>query len=539
MTERRSIAKRAGTVGFFTLVSRVAGLLRDMAIAYAFGTLASADAFFVAFRIPNLLRRLFAEGALTVSFVPVFTQYLKKSHDEAKRVVDVTFTIQALVMVGVALAGILLSPVLVKLTAWGFSNDPEKFALTVKLTRVMFPYIFLISMAAWAMGILNSCKHFSSPAAAPIFMNLGIILGALVLTKYFDPPVLGLAVGVIGGGILQLACHFPFLAEFHFWPRLTWDPSHPAVKKILGMMVPAAYGAAVYQFNVIASTFLASFLPTGSVSYLWYADRVMEFPLGVFAVSLATVVLPTFSDHAAADNLGELKKTFGFALRMIFFITIPAAGGLMILSDDIIRTLFHRGNFGDASTAATSWALVCFAAGLPFISGVRVTSNAFYSLQDSKTPVRAANLSVIVNFVLALILMGPLKHLGLALAISLASLFNFVMHLVDFRKKVGALGLTKILFGTGRTVVATILMAAAVWAIRRYVPLLGGSPASMLGRWAAAATLSVHIAIGVAAYAAAGWALRMEEFRELIQALRKRRRGRTPPPADLSADAGI
>lgn len=535
MTERRSIAKRAGTVGFFTLISRVAGLARDMAIAYAFGTLASADAFFVAFRIPNLLRRLFAEGALTVSFVPVFTQTLRKSEDEARRVARLSFWLLAVVLVGVSFVGVLASPWLVKLTAWGFSKDAEKFDLTVRLTRVMFPYILLVSLAAWAMGVLNSLKHFAAPAASSIFMNFGIIAGALVFTAWFDPPVYGLAVGVLVGGVLQMAVNLPPLARRGFLPAPAWQPGHPAVRKIVGMMIPAAYGAAVYQFNVIIITLLASFLPTGSVSYLWYADRVMEFPLGVFAVSLATVILPTLSDHAADDNLKALKESFGFALRLVFFVTVPAAGGLMILSDEIIRVLFQHGSFGPDSTALTARALVFFAAGLPFISGVRVTSNAFYALQDAKTPVRLANWSMAANVVFSLALMKPLGHSGLALAVSLSALVNFVLQARAFRKKTGRLGLRKILLGTIRTLLATVAMIGAVWAFRRFVPVLG----DIAGRWAAAGALSIHIAVGVIAYVLAGWALRMEEFRELREALRKKGRGRTPPPTVPTPDAEI
>ena len=531
MSERKKIAQRAGVVGGLTLVSRVAGLIRDVAIAHAFGTRLAADAFLVAFRIPNLLRRLFAEGALTVAFVPVFSESLKKNRDEAKKVVDISFTLMTLVLIGISIIGILLSSPLVRLTAWGFASDPEKFALTVFLTRVMFPYILLVSLAALAMGVLNSVKHFAVPAASSIFMNLGIIAGALWLTRYFDPPVLGLAVGVLIGGSMQLAVHFPPLAKFGFFPRVRWDPRHPAVKKILGMMVPAAYGAAVYQFNVIAITLLASFLPTGSVSYLWYADRIMEFPLGIFAVSLATVILPTLSDHATDKNIEALKKTFGFALRLIFFITVPAAGGMMILSDDIIRVLFQHGSFGDASTLSTSWTLVCFAVGLPFISGVRVTSNAFYSLQDSKTPVRVANWSVLVNLVLSLALMGPLKHMGLALAVSLASLFNFVMQIVDFRKKVGRLGLRKILKGTAGTVVATLLMVAVLWAMKRYLPLWPDRE----GIFPQVGRLMAHIATGIGVYLLAGLVMQMEEFKGLIAILKRRGRGRMPPPTDFLA----
>lgn len=516
MAENRNIARRAGVVGFFTLISRFAGLIRDVAIAHAFGTRLAADAFFVAFRIPNLLRRLFAEGALTVSFVPVFSQSLKQSRDEAKRVVDVTFTIMIVVMLAVSLIGVLASPWLVHVTAWGFTKDLEKYRLTVFLTRVMFPYIFLVSLAAWAMGILNSLKHFSAPAASPILMNLGIIAGAILFTRWFNPPILGLAVGVLVGGVMQLICHFPFLRHFGFWPRFRWDPSHPAVKKILGMMAPAAYGAAVYQFNVIVITFLASFLPSGSVSYLWYADRIMEFPLGIFAISVATAILPTLADYAAEENWAKLKESFAFGLRLIFFVTLPAAGGLMILSHPIIRLLFEHGTFGPESTRETSLALIFFAAGLPFIAGVRITSNAFYSIQDSRTPVRVANLSVLVNLILCLVFMWPLKHNGLALAVSLASVFNFVMHLIDFRKKVGPLGLKKILAGALKSLAATAVMAAFIFVLRRTFWL------SANGLIDGVLQLLVQILVGVAVYLAAGFVMRMEEFTALKKMIANR-----------------
>ncbi len=516
MSEKHVLAKRAGVVGSLTFISRILGLIRDMAIASAFGTRLAADAFFVAFRIPNLLRRLFAEGALTVSFVPVFTVSLKKSHEEAKHVVDVSFSVLVVVMIGVSLVGILTAPWLVHLTAWGFTREPQKYELTVFLTRVMFPYIFFVSLAAWAMGILNSVKHFSSPAASPIFMNLGIIAGAILLTRFFNPPILGLAIGVLLGGVMQLSCHFPFLLQFDFWPRFRWDPQHPAVKKILGMMVPAAYGAAVYQFNVIVITFLASFLPSGSVSYLWYADRVMEFPLGIFAVSLATVILPTLADHASTKNISALKETFGFGLRMIFFITLPAAGGLIVLSKPIIHILFQHGIFSDASTQSTAMALVFFSLGLPFISGVRITSNSFYSLQDSKTPVRVANLSVLLNLVLSFILMWPLKHNGLALAVSLSSMFNFVMHIIDFRKKVGPLGLKKILKGTLRSLGATLIMTATLWIAQRFFPFLPGRIFQNIFQ------LTLYIAAGLALYIIVGTLLKMEELTGLVKIIRSR-----------------
>ncbi len=299
------------------------------------------------------------------------------------------------------------------------------------------------------------------------------------------------------------------------------------------MMIPAAYGAAVYQFNVITITLLASFLSSGSVSYLWYADRIMEFPLGIFAVSLATVILPTLADHAADHDHQKLKETFSFGLRLIFFVTLPATGGLIVLSNEIIRVLFQHGIFGELSTAATASALVCFALGLPFISGVRITSNAFYSLQDSKTPVRIANWAVLVNLALSLILMFPLKHNGLALAVSLSSLFNFLMQIVDFRKKVGRLGLRKIAIGGVKSVLATLFMVCAVWVVKNRFPIVSGE---LLGN---SFRLLGIILLGVIVYLAFGFLLRMDEPRAMIDLMRKRRRETATPPPPIDPLAGV
>lgn len=457
-------------VGGWTTVSRVFGLLRDMAIAHSFGSKMAADAFFVAFRIPNLLRRLFAEGALTISFVPIFTETLKKDPAAARRVVDVSFSLMAVILAGVSLLGVLLSPWLVRLTAYGFSSDPAKLELAIFLTRVMFPYLFFVSLAALGMGVLNSLKHFAVPASAPVLMNLGTIAGALWFTHWVDPPILGLALGVLLGGVFQLLIHFPQMIRLRFMPRPAWDPRHSAVKKIIGMMIPTAYGAAVYQFNVIVITFLASFLAEGSVSCLWYADRLMELPLGIFAISLATVILPSLSDHAADQDHETFKETFRHGLRLVLLINLPAAVGLMVLSRPIIQVLFEHGSFTHLATIKTADALVAYAVGLPFIAAVRITSNAFFALQDSRRPVRVANQAVLVNIVLCLILMVPLQHVGLALAVSLSSAYNLIMHLVHFRRKVGLLGLRKIFNVSLRMGAATLIMGALLVGLQLWFP---------------------------------------------------------------------
>ncbi len=517
MSENQQILKRTGTVGGLTFLSRVFGLIRDMAIAYVFGTQAAADAFFVAFRIPNLLRRLFAEGALTISFVPVFSEYLRRDRVEAKKVVDIAFSLLAVTLIAIVLIGVVTAPLLVRLIAWGFTEQPEKFALTVSLTRLMFPYIFLVSLAALGMGVLNSLKHFAVPAAAPIVLNLGIILGALGLTYFFDPPVIGLAVGVLIGGAFQLGIHFPFLKRYGMMPRPRRGWNHPAVKKIAPMMATAAYGAAVYQINVIVITFLASFLAEGTVSWLWYADRVMEFPLGIFGISLATVILPTLSDHAADQNHEKMSATLNYGLRMTSFLTIPAMAGLMVLSEPIIRILFERGSFSAASTAATSEALIYFSIGLPFIASVRVTTNAFFAVKDSKTPVRIANLSVLVNIFFALLLMFPLRHNGLALAISLAAAFNFLFQALAYQKRIAPIGWRRILRSVAQISAATAGMALVV-GVAAHVPRIWEG-ASLLTQ---IIELLLLIGLGVSIYVAILYVLGNEEVREIRTLLKKK-----------------
>ncbi len=516
-SEIRQVTSRAGMVGFLTFLSRIFGLLRDTLIAYLLGAREAADAFYVAFRIPNLFRRLLAEGCLTISFIPVFTEYLKKDKKEAKQVADFTFTLLTLLLFILTILGVVFAAVFVKLTAFGFTEHPEKFVLTVLLTKITFPYIFLVSLGALAMGILNALKHFSTPAASPILLNVGIILGALLIGRYTSQPSIGLAIGVILGGLLQIILQIPPLVKLGFLPKIAWNPHHPGVKKILKLMLPSIYGSAVYQLNILAITFMASFLATGSVSYLWYADRVMEFPLGVFAISFATVILPELSEHAAEKNMVKLKKTFQEGLQMICFVNFPATVGLIVLAPLIISVLFEHGHFSSHATLMTAQALQCFALGLPFVSGTRITASAFYALQDSKTPVRAANLAVIVNVILGAILLKPLGHLGLALGVASGSAFNFLLHLYDFRKKMGRLGLRASMFKIVKIVFASLMMGVVLWFAKPFVQLhLGNSNPARL------TALILLVLIGVAAYFLMTFLLKIEE-RNTILSLFKRK----------------
>lgn len=527
--EHHHISRRAGTIGFFTFISRILGLVRDMALAYAFGATRVADAFYVAFRIPNLLRRLVAEGSLTIAFVPIYTEYLKKSKKSAYEVLSIVFTCLSVILAAIVILGILFAPWIVRLIAYGFEADPAKFNLTVYLTRIMFPYIFLISLVALAMGTLNSLKRFAAPAAAPILLNLSIIFGALFLKNLFFEPTVGVAVAVLIGGLLQISLQIPFLKKEGMLPKINFNWRHPALKHLGLMMLPSAYGAAVYQINVMIITLLASFLPHGTVSYLWYADRVSEFPLGIFAIAVATATLPTLSDHAADKDITSFKKTANYGLRLVFLIDIPAAAGLLILSTPIIRILFERGLFTQNATIATSQTLMMFALGIPFVSGVRNLVPAFFALRSPKTPVAIATVALIVNAVLALILMGPLLHMGLALAMASSAAVNFFLLVYFFRRKVGKIGAKKIIYSVVRTLTATGIMSLFLIVAIRF-----GNLFKVGGFAYQAGTLAVLIIISIILYIAVIRIISPEEYHAL-KSMIKRRKEEPATSSDVNA----
>lgn len=511
------LAGRAGVVGGLTLLSRFFGLARDAVIAYVLGTKAAADAFYVAFRIPNLLRRMLAEGNLTLSFVPVFTESLHRNKKEAKEVADITFTMMTLALALISLVGVLGATWFVKVTAWGFTEDPEKFALTVTLTQITFPYIFLVSLGALMMGILNARKHFAAPAVAPVLLNIGIILGAVWLSRYFAQPSVGIAWGVLVGGVLQLLIQVPVLIKHGFLPKINFHFKNPALKKILRLMGPAIYGSAVYQINLLAITFMASFLPTGSISYLWYADRVIEFPLGVFAISLATVVLPTLSDHAAQKNHEKMKHTLRETLSMVWILNIPAAIGLAVLAKPVLALLFYRGDFTIASTDLTAQALWFFAIGLPFVSASRITASAFYAVQEARKPVLAANLSVLITILAGAALLFPLQHRGLALAVSIGSILNFSLLMIFYRKKVGPLGYKKMAGNVAKILVAGLIMGAVLLFVGQYWNL------SFAPFWPRFGYVLAMIGIGFGVYLLLLLAFRVQGVRSLFRALLRKK----------------
>ncbi|MGB4547318.1 MAG: murein biosynthesis integral membrane protein MurJ [Syntrophales bacterium] len=517
-TENARVARAAGVVGTATMLSRVFGFLRDMVVAALFGAGFATDAFFVAFRIPNLLRRLFAEGSLTISFVPVFTEYLKtRSRAEALELANVAFTVLSVILVIVSIAGVLLSPLIVSLMAPGFVKTPDKHALTVFLTRIMFPYIFFISLVALCMGILNSFRHFASPALSPVILNITMILAALFLRGFFEEPILALAVGVMVGGLLQLLFQLPFLGRLGVHLRPDPNFRHPGVKRIGLLMLPAVFGAAVYQINIFISTLLASFLPEGSVSYLYYADRLVELPLGVFAIAIGTAALPSFAEQATKGEFGEMKKTIAFSLRLMLFITIPAMIALIALRVPIISVLFERGEFDQRSTVLTAQALLCYAVGLWAFSTIRVVVAAFYALQDTKTPVRIAVVALIVNTVMSVLLMFPLKHGGLALATSIASAVNVVTLSAILTRRIGPFLDRAFYRSVLKVFAASFVMWVAVELSNHLLAWRDDGPFNER-----LLTLAAAIAVGMATFFIASHLFKCREMARILETVRSR-----------------
>ena len=517
-SERSRVVKAAGVVGLGTLLSRIFGFLRDMVVAAFFGAGFATDAFFVAFRIPNLLRSILAEGSLTIAFVPVFTEYLKQhSKKSAFELANVAMTLLSIILACVSVAGVLLAPWIVKLIAFGFGDDPAKYQLTVFLTRLMFPYIFFMSLVALCMGILNSLRHFATPALSPVLLNIAIIAAALFLRDCFREPVVALAVGVLVGGVLQLAVQFPALSKMGVRLRPDFRFTHPGVTRIGLLMLPALFGAAVYQINLFVGTLLASFLPGGSVSYLYYADRIVQLPLGVFALAVGTASLPSFSDQAARGDYGELKRTISFSLRIILFVTIPCMVAFIALRIPIISVLFQHGRFDASATIRTADALLFYTLGLWAFSGIRVVVSAFYALQDTKTPVKIAFLAFIVNVIASLILMGPLQHGGLALAVSIASSVNITVLVIILRKKIGPFFENDFLRSVARGIFASLIMGAAIIMVLFFMEWCVAS--DLVGR---IFTLIIAVVVGGIVFVTASFLLGGSEMRVVVDMVRRK-----------------
>ncbi|MEX2489721.1 MAG: murein biosynthesis integral membrane protein MurJ [Pseudomonadales bacterium] len=423
----RGLLKSSGVVSAMTMVSRVFGLVRDMVIAYFFGASAGADAFFIAFRIPNFFRRLFAEGAFSQAFVPVLSEYRStRSRAEVRDLLDRVSGSLGANLVAITVVGVVGAPLVVSVFAAGFvfNEQSEKLQLATDMLRLTFPYLLLISMTAFAGGILNSYGRFAVPAFTPVLLNLSLILCAIYLRPWMDVPVMALAWGVLIAGVVQLTFQLPFLAHEGLLPRPRVDFKHEGVRKILTLMLPALFGVSVGQINLLVDTLLASFLQTGSLSWLYYSDRLLEFPLALFGITIATVILPSLSREHAQASGEDFSKTMDWAIRMVCAIGIPASVALVFLSEALITTLFYQGEMTRNDVMMASLSLKAYGVGLLGHMLVKVLAPGYFSRQDTSTPVRYGVIALVSNMILNLILIWHLKHAGLALATSISAFIN-------------------------------------------------------------------------------------------------------------------
>ena len=505
-----NLLRALATVGSMTFLSRILGFVRDAVIARLFGAGLATDAFFVAFRIPNLLRRLFAEGAFSQAFVPILAEYKTRNGDaEAKLLVDRTASVLALVLLVVSLIGILAAPWIIYVSAPGFSATSEKFDLTVSMLRITFPYLLFISLVSLAGGILNSWSRFAIPAFTPTLLNLSFIFCALLLAPYFDPPVLVLAWAVLAGGMLQLAFQLPFLARIGMLPRLRPDFSDPGVQRVLKLMGPAVFGVSIAQISLLINTIFASFLANGSVSWLYYADRLMEFPTGLLGVALGTILLPSLSKYYSSDATEQYSRLLDWGLRLTLLLALPAAVALALLAVPLISTLFRYGQFSVEDLWMTRQALVAYSVGLLGLILVKVLAPAFYARQNIRTPVKIAVIALVATQLMNLALIGPLKHAGLALAIGLGACLNAGLLYHKLRQH----GIYRPQPGwaefTYKLALALLLMAAALWGAM-------GSDGWWLGaawQYRAAGLVGI-VCLGAVVYFAGLWLLgiRLKDF---------------------------
>ena len=433
----KQLFKSTSLVSVITLFSRILGFLRENVFAYVFGAGAEMDAFVIAFRIPNTLRKIFAEGAFSQAFMPVLKEVkVQETENDLRQLVSRVSGTLGLTLILVSLIGMLASPLVSVIFAPSYIHQPEKFALLDHMLKIMFPYIFFISLTGFAGSIQNAFKQYSVPAATPLILSLCMGWAAVSLSPYFrSNPIEAVAWGVMIAGLLQLLVQLPFIYRLNMlvWPRWGWKD--PRVKRIIKLMVPALFGVSIAQIGMLIDSMYATFLQTGSVSWLYYADRMMQFPLGVFGVALATVVMPHLSEQVAKKNEEEFKRALDWALKLVVLVALPCAISLAVLAGPILVTLFQYGAFNAFDMKMTEESLWAFSAGLFFFIMVKIVVSAFYSRQDMRTPVKIGMMAVGINIIFNTILIFPLHHVGLALATSLAAMFNCLVLLAILRKR--------------------------------------------------------------------------------------------------------
>lgn len=504
------------------LTSRVSGLVREIVLARQFGAGQAYDAFLLGFRIPNLTRDLFAEGALSSAFVPTFTQYLTtRSKEEAVRLSNLVSTAIIVIVGAVCLLGVLFAPVVVNLLAHGWQEtDPAKFELAIRLTRIMFPFLLLVALAAQAMGMLNACNQYGVPALSSTAFNIGSLVTGLALGFWVGPhiglsPIEGMSIGVVIGGAMQLVYQLPSLRRqgFTFRPAVDW--SHPGMRHIIRLMGPAILGNAAVQVNVMMNTWFAAGISDpvrgfdGSVSWLAYAFRFMQLPLGLFGVAIGSATLPAISKSASAGNMEEFRQTLSRSLGLVFLLTVPSSVGLAILGHSMIGAIYQRGKFDAYDTQQTALALSCYAVGLGGYAALKVLTPAFYALRDARTPMIVSFFSIMINFGVAWTMIHTmgLGHAGLALSTSFVALFGFVVLFWILRNRIGGIEGRALTWNTGKMCVASAVMGAAIWGSSKGIYGFTG-----LRQWVHLVDLLVSIPLGLAVfYAACRW-LRVDEL---------------------------
>lgn len=504
MSNRRLI-KSTGVIGLATALSRVLGFVRDIIFADFLGTSAAAQAFVVAFKIPNTLRDLVGEGAANSAVVPVLSEYrVLKGEEEFVRISRILFNISFIVLAILTFFGVFFSSAIVKVIAPGFAQDPAMFNLTVQLNKILFPYLLLIGLTAYSMGVLNAIHHFSAPAFGSCLLNI-----ALIATTVFYPyiGVTGLAVGVLVGGLFQLWLNIHVMYRKGIEVDFKEGIRHPAAQQIGKLLVPRVVGSAVYQLNVFVSTILASFsgiVGSGAVAALYYANRLVQFPLGIFGLAIAQAALPKMSHEFAVKDMEKFKYTLSFSLRVGFFVMLPASFGLALLGGPIVRILFQHGEFSAYSTAITASALFYYVFGLCAYSGIKLLVSSFYSMHDTVTPVKTAFVSLVINIVFSIAFMWRLKLGGLALATSISAMFNFFSLYVLLRKRLGDFGTKQIVDSFLRCLGACLVMSAVLqFSLSRY---------TNVGPWQLAAV----IALGTLAFIVSAYLFRTPELRGLL-----------------------
>lgn len=472
MAESKSLFRSLINVSGMTLISRIIGFMRDMVMARYFGAGFTSDAFLVAFKLPNLLRRIFAEGAFSQAFVPVLAEYKnQRTHEETRDFVASVTGLLSLVLVVFTILGIVFAATVILITAPGFTNDPKKFHLTVVLLRITFPYILFISIASLVSGVLNTWGKFLIPAFTPTILNLTWLIFALLLRNYFHPSIAVIAWAVFVGGVLQLGFQLPFLRKIDMLVMPRIDFRNSAVWKVVRLMVPAIFAMSISQVSMVINTIFASYLPSGSVSWMYYADRLMEFPTGVLGVALGTILLPSLSRHASNKDTLEFSKTMDWGVRLCLLMALPATVGLAITTKDLTMTLFMHGKFSLFDVAMTDRALIAYAVGLTGIILVKVFGPGFYANQDIKTPVKIAIFVLICTQLMNLAFIGPFKHAGLALSIGLGSCLNAASLCYLLIKRGIYVPQSGWKVFLSKLIVAVIIMAGCLVLSQYYLPL--------------------------------------------------------------------